>query len=139
MRVAEIQNLGAALDDLLCGKLASLQAMCGEREWDLHLSVQTEIEGLPNDQMKLCFHAFEGDKTILFFDVDLHGREERILAWHIYLTEGTSNARRHIASAQKALQRVDRTVENPVLPENDAELVAALRGILGQFQSLGEA
>lgn len=139
MLVAEIPNLGAALDDLLHGRLSSLQAMCDERDWDLHLSVQTEVEGLTDDQMKLCFHAFEGDKTALFFDVDLHGREERILAWNIYLHECTTNARRHLESAQIALQRCDRTVENPVLPQNDAELVEALRGILGQFQAPGDA
>ena len=139
MRVAEIPNLTAALDDLLRGKLSNLQTMCVERDWDLHLSVQTEIEGLPDDEMKLCFHAFEGDTTVLFFDVDIYGREERILAWNIYLTECTSNARRHLESAQEALQRCDRTVENPVIPKTDPELVEALRGILGQFPKPGQA
>jgi hypothetical protein len=139
MRVAEIPNLGAALDDMLNGRLSSLQAMCDERGWDLHLVVQTEIEGLPPDKMKLAFHAFEGDKTVLFFDVDVDGRDERILAWNIYLHECTTNARRHLESAQRSLQRLDMTAENPVVPQNDVELVAALRGILGQFQKTGEA
>lgn len=139
MLVSEIPNLTAALDELLRGKLGHLQAMCSERDWELHLTVQTEIEGLPDDQMKLCFHAFKADKTVLFFDVDLHGREERILAWNIYLTECTSNARRHLESAQDALQRCDWTVENPVVPKTDPELVEALRGILGQFPKPGQA
>lgn len=139
MRVSEIPNLRAALDDLLHGGLSQLQAMCDERGWDLHLLVQTEIEGLPNGQMKLAFHAFDGDKTALYVHVDLHGRDERILAWNIYLHECTSNARRHLESAQEAIQRVEMAVENPVLPQDDRELVAALRGILGQFQEPGEA
>ena len=139
MRIAEYNELGRALNEATGGWLDRCQELCKARGLDLHMSVQTYHEGLPDKQMKLCLHAFDGDEnTALFFDVDLEGRTMRTLGWNLYLHEHLASAREHLQSAKAALRKADEDVGVAQPPPDAEALVAALRGLLGPLPT-GEA
>jgi len=91
-----------ALDTATGGVFSSLRAHCEAHGCEAHLSVQTRLEGLLDDEMKLYVQVVKGDETKDFAIARLEG-SAKIIGWDIYLHDRTSSARSYLTRANKKI------------------------------------
>lgn len=112
MLLTELTQDSFSLLDLASkGVLSQLR----ERYPLVHLSVQTRIEGLPKDEMKL-FITVEGETE---YAIAKLGGSAVLVGWDIYLTDRTQSARQH-------LQRANEKMAAAMVPDADSAIQQAL-------------
>jgi hypothetical protein len=108
MQVSSVTTgLFQALDEATHGKLHEVWDHCKSKDYELHLSVISYLDGLPGDQMKLYVQAFKDGESKLFAQANLEG-EARVLGWNLYLYDKLASARGNI---RKAKEKIGRTSE----------------------------
>lgn len=99
MNLSDIDDPSMALlDEATEGLFSSLRARCNAHGWEAHLTVQTSLEGLPDDTMKLFVVVTAGDQT-KDFSVGVIKGSLKTLGWNIYLHDRLNSARFHLNRA----------------------------------------
>ena len=103
MQIQELDSKTLEALDTGNGTFRSLLTMHESYGYDIHLSVQTHLEGLPDGEMKLFIQIVEGTETKDFAIARLVGAEAQIIGWNIYLHDRLSSARVNIGRANLKL------------------------------------
>jgi len=69
----------------------------------VHLTIQTEIEGLPDREMKM-FISVEGETE---YAIARLGGSAVIVGWDIYLRDKTTSAKQHLRRAQEQIEALE--------------------------------
>lgn len=93
-----------ALDQACGGVFKSLQAFCLATQCQAHLSVQTHLEGLEHDEMKLYVQVVHGDETRDFAIAKLEGSAQ-LIGWDIYLHDRVDSARNYLDRANSKIEQ----------------------------------
>jgi hypothetical protein len=80
------------LDDACGGTLQALLTLHESQGYEVHLSVQSHIEGLKDGEMKLYFQVISEGETKDFAIARLNGSAQ-IIGWNIYLHDRLSSAK----------------------------------------------
>jgi hypothetical protein len=106
MRLDAVDTASLALLDKATDGLFSLVlASCEATGATAHLTVQTSLDGLPEDAMKLYIQVVSEDGQIEdWAAANLHGRELLKLGWNLYLNDKLESARSYVKRANQRVQ-----------------------------------
>ncbi len=115
MKINEIENpFREALDLATNHSFTRMIQHCKQSGNEAEVTVLTELEGLPKDEMKLAVQFFDQEgKTTFFHQTPLTEKSAQILGWNLYLLERTTAARRNIGSANTKLMMLDLSKTTP--------------------------
>ena len=86
------------LDTAAGGIFAELQVYCEVNRYEAHLTIQTHLDGLEKDEMKLYIQIVGGLETLDYAVARLGGKA-KIIGWNIYLHDTLASAKTSITRA----------------------------------------
>jgi len=107
MKLSEIDERTQERLDRICGGVFTNIKDCIANDCEIHLSVQTSIEGLKDDQMKLFILVTDGAGDTSAYAIAKLKGSAQILGWNLYLTDLMASARSHVSRAQNTIRKMD--------------------------------
>lgn len=97
MKLAEIDEaMLEGLDSAYDGVFSLLRMYCLTDGYEVHLTVQTHLEGLDEGQMMLYIQLLRGGDTIDYTAVSMEGVVQEI-GWNLYFRDSLSSVRTSLA------------------------------------------
>ena len=96
MKLSKLSEESFAKLDASCrGVLTTLRDYCIENQCEAHITAQTSIEGLAEDEMKLFFQIVRDNEMIDYAIVKVYGSIQ-VIGWNIYLHDTLNSVKYHL-------------------------------------------